>query len=159
MSRKQEPDQDIRKGCFFLIALGLLGILVSWPTSLDTFMPSIPGLGVRTTGTVISYKDVWPSDSYSADQASVVQFTDKHGLPHTVIGSPALILHATIDVLYWEQAPEHAYVVDSPYRPAFNLFFAPCITLPCIALVLLGIYLWVAFGKPPVKPSISPPGL
>ncbi len=47
---EEKLDRDARKFYVFMILLGLVGVVISWSTLLDRFLPAIPGLGTSTVG-------------------------------------------------------------------------------------------------------------
>ena len=134
-----------------MLVLGLAGLAISWSIPGPRYLLLVPGLSERATGKVTSRQLVQAVDGQYEYLVAIVQFTDEKERLHTITW-PSNIW-GEVQVRYFRLKPDFAIVVGSWQDNVTKVIVQlPCMDLPCLALVTLGIMLYINSGNKPKLP-------
>lgn len=141
----QEEYSSPRTFYVFMVILGLLGLIVSWATG-PTFLLAIPGLSERVAGRVTGYQTMPSLEGPWDVTHAIVQFTDSSNQVRAIWGRGHL--SGEVSIRYLRLNPDLAMVEGNWFQNINDTIGKSlCVDLPSFALVILGVFLYVAYKR------------
>ena len=140
MSKQKKPSHP-SNFYIFMIVLGLLGLATSWGIIGPRYVLLIPGLSATAIGKVTNYQREWSMDGDYEYLVAVVQFSDSSQRLHTIKWRASI--QGDVNVRYSPLKPDFAIVEGSWLDITDVILQLPCIDLPCLALAILGAFLYL----------------